>query len=376
MVPSPAQRMIRRIYVDNYKCLVNFELRLEELTLLVGRSGVGKSAVLDVVFALKQVLSGTARVQQVGIFNAATLTRWQEVAVQVFEVEAVVGPDVFTYRLEIEHDPRAFRAWVARETLSVGGRPLFAFREGDVQLYDDQHAPGPTFPAEQSESALARVAPRSDNRRLTSFLELVRKAVVCSPYPGGFDAESSREEAGLDRQGANFSSWYRHVVQEHQDLMPDYTEALQDVFDGFRGIRLERVGANARAFVTVFERDGARYELRLDELSDGQRALLVLYALVHLTAGQGCAIFLDEPDNYVALAELQPWLVALSDACGDSIPQVVLCSHHPELIDYLGGERGLLLAREASGVTTVRRLADLELGSAMKLSEVIARGWE
>ena len=28
--------MIKRIYVDNYKCLVNFELALEELSLLLG----------------------------------------------------------------------------------------------------------------------------------------------------------------------------------------------------------------------------------------------------------------------------------------------------------------------------------------------------
>ena len=31
--------MIKRIYIDNYKCFVNFELRLQELTLLVGRNG-------------------------------------------------------------------------------------------------------------------------------------------------------------------------------------------------------------------------------------------------------------------------------------------------------------------------------------------------
>ncbi len=29
---------------------------------------------------------------------------------------------------------------------------------------------------------------------------------------------------------------------------------------------------------------------------------------------------LDEPENYVALAEIQPWLTELSDACGVSIP--------------------------------------------------------
>jgi predicted ATPase len=368
--------MIRRIYVDNYKCLVNFELRLEELTLLVGPNGVGKSAVLSVMLALRQLLHGTAKVEQAGIFSSGTRTRWQDVAVQVVEVEVELAPDVFVYRLEVEHEASAFRASVRRESLSVRGRPLFEFDAGTVALYDDEHAAGATHPAERSESALARVPAGPNNRRLTSFLEFMRKLVVCGLYPGAVAAESSREEAGLDPVGANFTAWYRHISQEHQELMPEYTEALKEVLEGFRGIRLERVGGLARAFKVVFDQAANKYELRLDELSDGQRALLVLYALVYLTAGQGGAIFLDEPDNYVALAELQPWLVRLSDACGETIPQVVLCSHHPELIDYLGGERGLALSREASGVTTVKRLADVELGATMRLSEVIARGWE
>ena len=49
---------------------------------------------------------------------------------------------------------------------------------------------------------------------------------------------------------------------------------------------------------------------------------------------------------YVALHEIQPWLLELADACGERVPQAVICSHHPELLDYLGGENGLLLQRE------------------------------
>jgi predicted ATPase len=50
--------MIKRLYIDNYKSLVNFELPLRELTLLLGPNGVGKTSVLDVVFAMRLLLSG------------------------------------------------------------------------------------------------------------------------------------------------------------------------------------------------------------------------------------------------------------------------------------------------------------------------------
>ena len=68
-------------------------------------------------------------------------------------------------------------------------------------------------------------------------------------------------------------------------------------------------------------------------------------------------MFLDEPENYVALPEIQPRPIELADCCGDSAPQAALCSRHPELIDHLGGARGLMLRREDSGATRVQSLA-------------------
>ena len=53
--------MLERICIDNYKRLVNFELPLQALSLLLGRNGMGKTAVLDVAFGVRRLLSGAAR---------------------------------------------------------------------------------------------------------------------------------------------------------------------------------------------------------------------------------------------------------------------------------------------------------------------------
>jgi len=368
--------MLKRLYVDNYKCLVNFEARLGELTLLLGPNGVGKSSVLDVVFALRQLLSGVAKITDAEIFPTRTLTRWQSHQTQVVELDADLDGDILTYRLEVEHEPETRRARVYKESLTAPGGPLFEFDRGEVRLYRDDHSSGATFRSDRMESALARVAATRDNERLMRFLDFVRKILVCGLYPRSFVAESATEDTLLDRDGGNFAAWYRNVFQERQDLVPDYVAALREVFAGFSGIRLEKVGQETRTFQTVFEDNGHRFELRLDELSDGERALIAIYALVHITAGQGYTLFLDEPDNYVALPELQPWLMALVDACGDTVPQAVICSHHPELIDYLGSDRGLLFTRESSGAVMARPLESSVVEGGLKLSELVARGWE
>lgn len=366
--------MFKRLYVDNYKCLVNFELPLKELSLLLGPNGAGKTSVLDVVFALRQLLSGVARITDV--LPSRTLTRWHARDLQVLEAEVELEGDLLTYRLEVQHERSTRRARIELERLLANGRPLFECMKGEVQLYRDTHDKGPLLTVDWSESGLARIAPRGDNTRLTRFLSFIRKVTVCGLHPPSFTAESATEDPLLRRDASNFSAWYRHVLLEHQDMVLGFTEAMADVIDGFKGIRLKSVGTDTRALEVIFEEQGSRYELGLDEVSDGQRALIALYSLVKLSAGQGYTLFLDEPDNYLALREIQPWLIELADACGGAVPQAVLCSHHPELIDYLGGDRGVLLQRESSGVTTVRTLGETREETGLKLSELVARGWE
>ena len=367
--------MLQRLYIDNYKCLVNFELPLKELSLLLGRNGVGKTSVLDVMFALRRLLSGAVRVTDPDAFPTRTLTRWQNRDLQIFEIDIQLGSDAFRYHLEVEQKRATRQSRVCREDLTSNGQPLFKCEMGTVQLYRDDHSKGPGYYVDWSESALARVAARDDNKRLTRFRDFMNRIVVCGLQPANFRAESSGEDALLQRDGSNFADWYRHVVLEHPDVVPGFTKALAEVIDGFRSIRLERVGQETRALMVTFDEADKGYDLRFDEISDGQRALVALYGLIYLAEGQGYTFLLDEPDNYVALPEIQPWLMKLSDACGESLPQVLVCSHHPELIDYLGAHAGLVLNREASGVVTARGFDPERLQDGLKLSEEVARGW-
>jgi predicted ATPase len=368
--------MIRRVYIDNFKSLVNFDLALQELTLLLGPNGVGKTSLLDVMFALRQLLTGSAKVTDKWIFPNPTLTRWQSVDVQVFEIDVDLSGNAYRYRLEVEHERPTRKARIASEQLTMAGDPLFIFQQGEVRLFRDNHSQGPTFGADWSESALARIPPRNDNTHLTRFLEFMRKVIVCGLYPASFETESATEDSVLQRDARNFAAWYRHLLLERQELVPEFTQALKEVIDGFRGIRMEKVGLDTRALMVMFDQYKKKYELRLDEISDGQRALIALYSLVRLASGQGYTLFLDEPDNYLALPEIQPWVIEVADACGGEVPQAVLCSHHPELIDYLGADRGVVLERESSGVTRAKSLAKTVADGGLKLSEAIARGWQ
>jgi hypothetical protein len=46
--------VLKRIYIDNYKSLVNFDLEFKKLNLFLGANGSGKSAVFEVLAAIQQ----------------------------------------------------------------------------------------------------------------------------------------------------------------------------------------------------------------------------------------------------------------------------------------------------------------------------------
>lgn len=112
----------------------------------------------------------------------------------------------------------------------------------------------------------------------------------------------------------------------------------------------------------------------ISELSEGQRCLLSLYMILHFRIERGDTVFIDEPDNFIALREIQPWLLAAEEAVDNHHGQLIIVSHHPETLNQWTRLKALRCFREQNGqVRTVKFLPD---GSELQPSEVIARGWE
>jgi predicted ATPase len=368
--------MLTRLHVDNFRCLVNFDLKLDRLNLLLGENGGGKTTVFEVLRRLQRFLGGEVNVDIT--FPIIDLTRWQVLNVQRFEVTLQVDEDSYVYALSIQHDYERNLRRIKRESLHMNERVLFEFEDGQAHLYHDDFTPGPEYPFDWSRSGVASLPARRDNTLLTRFRRQMSKLLVVSLSPRGMKSGSKEEQRSLAPEGANFASWYRYLSQEHQGNILDLTQELRAVLPGFDSFSLGDVGENRRLLKVLFRkgnRKGKAIPFLFGELSDGQRQLIVLYTLLYGVKGEGYSLFLDEPDNYVALREIQPWLTSLQDAVGDSISQAVLISHHPEVIDYLAGSSGIWLERPDNGPTRVLDRPPTAV-DGLKTSEIIARGLE
>ena len=47
--------MLKMLYANNYRCLVNFEINFDKLALLIGPNGGGKSSLFDLLYAIRHI---------------------------------------------------------------------------------------------------------------------------------------------------------------------------------------------------------------------------------------------------------------------------------------------------------------------------------
>ncbi|MBE0691162.1 MAG: AAA family ATPase [Anaerolineae bacterium] len=368
--------MLKRIYVNNYKSLVNFEIALGSIELLLGRNGAGKSALFETLHKLRTFISVDAKVD---IFEPESCTRWQDVPEQTFELDLDLAGHTYRYVLVVEHDPPRRLQRVLREQLLYDGAKLFSFETGEVQLYRDNFSEGPAYPFDWSQSALATIRARPDNTHLTEFKEAIERILIVMPIPQLMQrlAEAGVEPPSLHME--DFTSWYLHL-SKNQGFVLSLTSDLKDVLPGFSHFAFRDFSDRQSKLQVVFSegRTGIAYDFA--ELSEGQRMLMALYTILNLARNdrtRPLIACIDEPDNFVALREIQPWLMAMEEAADEFAAQFILISHHPESIDYLlSSPVGRWFERDNGfSPTRVWRMEQISNEDALPASDLIARGW-
>lgn len=368
--------MLTRLYVDNFRALVNADLPLGRRSLLMGANGTGKSTFGDVLVRLQWMLLGQAKTDDA--FTVDTLTRWQSAPRQRIEMDVTGPAGAYRYEILIEHRDRASaevpRTQIRREVLTVDAQPLYHFENGSVQLYRDDHSQVSDYPFDAGRSPLGTITPRNDNQKLTWFVRWLQTLAVLRPNPPAMQDLVEGDQFMLGADAANFAAWYHAISAADKRRDRTLHDDLMDVLPGFEALNFEPAGPNRWLLRADFRGNGQKLMLRFRELSDGQRALILLYSVLYFLLQEGRTVFMDEPDNFVALAEIQPWLLSATDVVDGGSGQLVLLSHHPKIFDQWAVSHGLVTERDGCGPVRIRRFTPLP-GIDLTPAETIARGW-
>ena len=365
--------VIRRFYVHNFRCLENFQLPVSDLpsVLLIGKNGSGKTTVSRALEILQSIGRGTNRVGELVKPKDFACGR-TEVPIS-FEIEVVLKGKTYSYNIAFELPPNFKELRVLAEIFAVDGTPIYVRKMADVHLARAEKEKEAKFLIDWHMVALPIVQEQSSLDPLSIFKQWLAHMIILRPIPTLISGESQSETLKPDSRGTDFAAWFSGILAHAPSAYSKIDQYLKQVMPDLKDIKNPIVGTDARSLEVQFANEVGTIKLPFEDLSDGEKCFMICALVLAANDAYGPLLcFWDEPDNFLALSEVEHFVMALRKAF-QSGGQFITTSHNSEAIRTFSDENTLLLYRKSHlEPTMVRPLSGLQYKG--NLVDVIARG--
>ncbi|MGH9755262.1 MAG: AAA family ATPase [Blastocatellia bacterium] len=353
--------MIRRLYIHNFRCLENFELKLSahSSVLLIGKNGSGKTTVSLALEILQKIARGTNRVKD--LVTSDDFTRGRKDVPMRFEIEVELNDKVYEFvvAFELPEDFKELR--VREEKLTVDGKPVYSREVAQVQLAKASQGKDAEFSIDWHMVALPIVQERSEKDPLFIFKRWLARMLILRPIPSKINGDSEQETLQPEPEVTDFGAWFSGLLASEPAAYTKIDEYLRQVMPDLKDIKNPVIGKDSRSLVVQFSSNQASLSLPFKYLSDGEKCFMICALSLATNAYGPVLCFWDEPDNYLGLDEVGHFVLALRQAF-QSGGQFIATSHNPEAIRRFSEENTLLLHRRNHlEPTTVRPLNELQI---------------
>ena len=339
--------MIKRVHIRNFKSLRDVTVDLDPLTVLIGRSGSGKTNFVHALRWLREVLIHRGA-RKGGLSNwdqtlSATSGFPCHLAFRLhFSIPAY--PDEFEYLLSFFADQPGSVAF-HEERLSLGGTPLFAQQKGKWVVPPPLVSP----PAPQG----IMLGSLTGVEEATAAYLLLTQGIGCYAFADNVMAaqngQVSAEYVGLVDNGSNFLPVFRTInsAVKSLPLVREMAASLRVLKPHLRSVDL-RLPEQDRITVT-HELKNLRLPLDVSQESEGFRRFFACLLALNQTPPKGLLIF-DEPEKGLYTAALSLLADEFKSHVEDGHGQILLITHSPDFLDHFEPDR--IRAVEMDGYET------------------------
>ncbi len=362
--------MIHEIRIQNFKSIRDLTLRLSPVTVLVGRSGTGKSNFVLAVRFLRDILNGEQNgLQRLQVDWAATKPLPATEDPTCFDVSFSVNGVDGEYHYSLHIPATGPAGGLLRESLTLGENTLFC-QEGAPTHVGGSGTFGGGLGGKATwttEPALVEVPPPGTIAlgRIPSLAEVViaytaltegigcytfhndvaKQLPVNRPF-GQQPGVANGCGSGLDDVASNYLTTMKEIVSNLQDLSirKNIVAALRRVNTDVVSVELNDIRKPTHA--VVGHKFGDRIlGLNLGQESEGfRRSLAHLLALYQRPPKQ--VLMFEHPEDGIhpgALALLAEEFLCTPD---DGRGQVILTTHSPGLLDHFTEDQIRVVERE------------------------------
>lgn len=345
---------VKRAKFDGFRGLVALDLDLAgRTTVLVGKNGTGKSAVLDGLAALLSPLPDHLQREVGGSQKRTSRPLWAE--------DVTNWLDRTSIALEVEHQGQTY-AWTRTAERTLRGRTK------ELRSSDEERGPGALvkkwLPAETEKWKTAAIP--------MAVFYPTNRAVLDVPYRirtrHKFDQVDAWSLQAGESQFRLFFEWFRDKEDlenqirlrskaKHRDReLEAVRRAISILVPGLDDLRVER--APLRMVVTKEKRD-----VEVSQLSDGEKCLLAMVADLarRLTLANPAGVNPLEGEGIVLIDEIElhlhpAWQRTVVADLSRTFPgcQFIISTHSPQVLGDVRPEDVHVLQSGRGGVEAIR----------------------
>jgi predicted ATPase len=349
--------MIHRFHVQNFKSIIDVTVDLSSVTVLVGRSGTGKSNFVQSLQFLRDLLLSADR-QQDALLQNSWLQLRPAVSTEAptrFEVEFSIMGIEERFRYILSLDKEGLDVPLLEERLQLGEKCLFHQmgmnqnkRPGMGRHQSSskwQVAPELLQVPEPGPIALGRIP--SISEIVIAFTALT-SAIGCYSFSDKAlcpnEKHRSRREldpqtVGLDDEATNYLDVLKEIVSNLQDLniRRSIVGALQRVNLSVSSVELNDIRQPSHV-VVGHKYNGKTLQLQLSQESGGFRRFYSHLLALYQSPPKQTLIF-EHPEDGIHPGALSILAEEFKAAPDNGRGQVILTTHNPKLLDHFNAEQ-------------------------------------
>jgi len=329
--------MIREFHINNFKSLVNFELKLDKFTCLIGLNGSGKSTILQAFDFTMQLVKGH-------IEDWLKIREWlPEDLLYYFKSGENIN---FVIKLQFGNSYYSWRSEFNANTLTCSNEEIANDTNGEIlfQVADNAYHIGnnPKKPIEfKYQGSLLSILQdevlTEELINIRDFLVSVKSTDLLSPQLMRKRARQADNDLGL---GGEKLSAFLHDLSE--DKKSQLNKLVQEKFiPTFESIETSTIQAGWKKLSVIekvfqekelFETEQLRLSTEARHISDGLLRLLAILSQM-MTSHQ--VLLFDEIEDGI-----NPEIVEkLVDLLISTPQQIIITTHSPILLNYIEDEQ-------------------------------------
>jgi predicted ATPase len=336
--------MFKRLYVNNFKCLQNFDLKLDGLNsvFLLGKNGSGKTTIFDVIEIFQQIGRGTTSLED--LMDETSFNFGNKHLPIEFELEVEIGKKNFEYKFSVEFPEGFMYPRIKNESLFVNNKAIFQRNGGQTSVNDSTH-----FSLDWHHIGLPLISVR-DEESLKMFRDWLRNIIILSPFPRHFKDLSKAESVIVLREAENIIDWTRWLLSSNPSLYITIFDFLKFRMPDLQVFKFEVLGRDDRGLIFTFKDKNKNFDVDFSQLSDGEKIFFLGATVIAAHMNNPTTLCLwDEPDNFVGLKELNHFITTFrkSFEASESKAQLIMTSHNERVVNNFSDHNIFVVSRSS-----------------------------